>query len=478
MSSKKKRKGSIVLIIIELVVIIVLGIILTVNLFGCGGSDTGETAKQQEETKPSATPAPTSTPTPTPTPEPTLTPEEEAKIREEEEAKARKEAAGPVLERAALFAMMYDYDSAVAEIETIPGYEKDAGILQKYCDYELAKTKLVKWPDNTQITHIFVHSLIVENERAFRKGSSQPVGYNRYMTTVDEFKRMLEQMYERGFVLISIHDMAHWEDQPDGSRKLVATPIMLPEGKRPFVLSQDDVNYYDYMKGDGFATRILPDAEGKPTCEYITADGEKLYGDYDMVPIVDSFVEEHPDFSYHGAKGIVAVTGYEGTLGYDTGWHQHDLDTEEGKKELEELQAQAKLAADCLKEDGWEFASHSYTHTNMTTNSVEKLIYDTDKWKREVEPLVGETDIYLYPFGADICDWRGYKGEKYEYLKNAGFVFFCNVDASEYWVQIRDEYVRQGRINTDGERMMKTPEKLEFMFDVDYVLDHTRPPLD
>ena len=27
--------------------------------------------------------------------------------------------------------------------------------------------------------------------------------------------------------------------------------IYLPEGKKPFVLSQDDVNYYDYMEGDG-----------------------------------------------------------------------------------------------------------------------------------------------------------------------------------------------------------------------------------
>ena len=31
-----------------------------------------------------------------------------------------------------------------------------------------------------------------------------------------------------------------------------------------------------------------------------------------MVPLIDRFVEEHPDFSYRGAKGIVALTGYDG----------------------------------------------------------------------------------------------------------------------------------------------------------------------
>ena len=37
-----------------------------------------------------------------------------------------------------------------------------------------------------------------------------------------------------------------------------------------------------------------------------------------MVPLIDRFVEEHPDFSYRGAKGIVALTGYNGILGYRT----------------------------------------------------------------------------------------------------------------------------------------------------------------
>ena len=52
--------------------------------------------------------------------------------------------------------------------------------------------------------------------------------------------------------------------------------------------------------------------------EYIEDDGTVSVGDYDVVPLIDRFVEEHPDFSYRGAKGIVALTGYNGILGYRT----------------------------------------------------------------------------------------------------------------------------------------------------------------
>ena len=34
------------------------------------------------------------------------------------------------------------------------------------------------------------------------------------------------------------------------------------------------------------------------------------------MPIVDDFVREHPDFSYRGDKGTIALTGYNGVLGY------------------------------------------------------------------------------------------------------------------------------------------------------------------
>ncbi|MBP5158901.1 MAG: polysaccharide deacetylase family protein [Lachnospiraceae bacterium] len=466
MRSKNGKKTLRWLLIGEALVLVVLVVIFAVKAIG--GSDTkaeetvataGAEAKEKEE----------------PTPTPTISAEELERLRREEEKKQREELIASVTAQADKLALMYDYDAAIEQIKGIDDYAKEPDLTAKIAGYEAQKAALVVWPDNTKISHLFVHSLIVDTDRAFGKGSSQPVGYNRYMTTVKEFKKMLEQMYERGYVLISIHRIANWETDAEGNTKLKAQPILLPEGKIPFVLSQDDVNYYKYMENNGFAERLVIGEDGKPTCEYFDAEGKVHYGEYDMLPIVDAFLEEHPDFSYRGDKGILAVTGYEGALGYDTGWHMHDLETEEGKKELARLQEEATKVADAIKADGWEFASHSYTHTSMTTNSVEKVIYDTDKWKAEVEPILGPTDIYIYPFGADICDWRGYKGEKYEYLKKAGFTYFCNVDSAQYWIQIHDEYFRMGRINADGERLYHTPEKLQYFFDPADVFDPARP---
>ncbi|MCR5331734.1 MAG: polysaccharide deacetylase family protein [Lachnospiraceae bacterium] len=409
-----------------------------------------------------------------------------AKAREEEEElikaalKAHEDEVAAVIATADRQAAMYDYDKAMDTIRAYEGYEQEESMTKAIASYEEQKAACVVWHDNTQISHVFFHSLIYDTSKSFGPGSSQPLGYNRYMTTVSEFNKMMESMYEKGFVLVSIHDIAKIEKQADGSEKFVAQPIYLPEGKEPFVLSQDDVNYYLYMEGDGFAEKLVIGEDGRPTCMYINDDGSVSYGEYDVLPIIDRFVDEHPDFSYRGAKGILAVTGFEGALGYDTGLSMKKYDgmsEDEKMKLINAEREEAKKVADAIKADGWEFASHSYTHTNMTTNSADKVKYDTRRWKEEVEIILGPTDIYIYPFGADICDWRGYSGDKFDILKGAGFDYFCNVDSARAWIQIRDTYFRMGRINLDGERMNKTPEKLTDFFNVEDVYDHSRPEL-
>lgn len=387
-------------------------------------------------------------------------------------------------EKADRLASMYDYDAAIELILSHKGYEKIPVLADTVHTYKTQKASCMPWPDNTKISHCFFHSLIADTSLAFGPESGTRDGYNRYMTTVEEFKKILQQMYERGYVLVGIHDIAESVIREDGTETMEMKEILLPEGKIPLVMSQDDVNYYDYMDGEGFATRIVIGADGTPTCEYKKKDGTVVTGSYDLVPLLDDFIEMHPDFSYRGAKAILAVTGYEGALGYETAPYRYDeakhltgLSAEEKKNRLETERAACREVVAALKADGYEFASHSYGHGNMQTNSVEKFRYDMERWLTEVGCLLGETDVFIYPFGADICDWRGYQGEKYEYAFANGFRYFCNVDSSQYWVQMKDGYFRQGRINFDGERMMRDPEKLQYFFDVEAVLDPARPRL-
>ena len=147
-------------------------------------------------------------------------------------------------------AAMYDYDGAIELLSSIPGSGEDTEIQELVAAYEETKAGLVRQDINT-ITHVFFHSLIVDPENALDKErwGTQADGYNSVMTTISEFEKMLEEFYQDGFVLVRLHDMAHIEKTADGEEIMVEGDIMLPEGKKAMVMSQDDVCYYEYMEG-------------------------------------------------------------------------------------------------------------------------------------------------------------------------------------------------------------------------------------
>ena len=254
-----------------------------------------------------------------------LSPEEKKALEEQERLRQEVAEREALIEQAKKLTLSYDYDGAIELIKSYQGkeggYEVYPALVSAINELEAEKSKLVLYGGSytsvTQFNHIFFHSLIADNSKAF-DDDYDSVGYNMYMTTVSEFKKIIEKMYEDGYVLVSIHDIAKQVTDENGKTKFVEGEIYLPPGKKPFVLSQDDVSYYEYMDGDGFASRIVIGNDGKPTCEMIMDDGSTVQGSFDMIPIVDEFVEEHPDFSYKGAKGIIALTGYEGVLGYRT----------------------------------------------------------------------------------------------------------------------------------------------------------------
>ena len=243
----------------------------------------------------------------------------------------------------------------------------------------------------------------------------------------------------------------------------------MPEGKKPVVISQDDVSYYQYMTGDGFASRLVIDENGYPVCEYVEEDGTVTRGDFDLVPILERFIKEHPDFSYRGARATLAITGYDGVLGYRTCPSGEGYNPDEAEK--------AKAVADRMREIGWVFASHSWGHRLYGSVSADDLRTDAEKWDKEVKPILGDTDNIIYAHGEDIAGIENYtsENEKYNILREYGFRYFCNVDAHTYWVQITDEYLRQGRRNLDGYRMYYNPEMLEDLFNVSDVWDSERP---
>ena len=386
-----------------------------------------------------------------------------------------------VLDQANIMHAQYNYDEAIKLLKSQSDFDSNKDYMDLAAKCQIAKSSLVEYPLE-QITHVFFHTLIYDTSKAF-DGDAKSGNYNQVMTTVSEFNKIIQIMYDKGYVLVSPHDMAHVNEDGTMSRG----SIMVPEGKIPFVLSQDDVSYYHYMDGDGCASKLILDENGQVKNEYIEDDGSVSVGDYDLVPLLDDFIREHPDFSYHGRKGILAMTGYNGVLGYrtDIAYKTGENLQDDQKKFLtdnpdfdyDQDVAEATKVADAMKAEGWEFASHTGGHMNATERSAEDLQTDDQKWKSYVAPILGDTDMVIFAFGADIGDWEGYSSDnpKFQYYKSAGYNYFCNVDSSQYFVQITDQYFRQGRRNLDGYRMYYNPDMLGDLFDVSEVWDSSRP---
>ncbi|WP_407426456.1 hypothetical protein [Treponema sp.] len=340
----------------------------------------------------------------------------------------------------------YFYEEAL-QVLADSGYEAEEKILAVQQEIETQQATLTEY--DGEFYHVFFHSLVVYPELAF-DGDYKAEGYDMWMTTVSEFQAMLPQLYERDFILYPMNLIQ--KDQP----------VMLPAGKKPLIISIDDVNYYDYMEGDGFAERLVVDENGEIVCEVVTPEGKaELSYNGDVMPILDQFVKEHPDFSFRGAKGVVAVTGYEGAFGYN-------FIKAEGE-EKQKLMDEATKVATALKNTGWLIACHSYTHNDYFkdgTVSNENLHYDTNRFKERIYEVVLQPDIYISPFGYHLHEGD----ERLMYLKNMGYDYFCPVSTAMRTLYTKEGVVISERFNLDRYNMRNQKKFInETFFDVDSV---------
>lgn len=392
----------------------------------------------------------------------------------------------------------YDYDGAIALLESLDNYETDNDIVNAIAKYTAEKSTL-EAKDMTKVPHIFYHSLIVDTQRAFdtsKWSADEVAGINAWMTTIEEFDKITQQMYDNGWVLIRMRDMVTETRNEDGTVTFAQNNnLLLPADKRPFVLSIDDWSYYHSYDGKGYGEKAVVDADGKVKIQYTDAQGNVSIGDYDVLPRLNTFLDAHPDGAYKGARGMAAMTGYNGVFGYrtDAAYKTGELLDKTQAAWLkahpdfnwEEDVAQATKVAKAVKASGWEFACHTWGHLSVTGKSVESLAADQDRWQNTVANITGKTDTIIFAHGNDIGTWRDYDAstnDVYAYFKRMGYNFYANVDAtSEYWVQIRKDYVRQGRIDCDGLQMWRAKSGaaktnvFENFFNVNDVFDSRRP---
>ena len=349
-----------------------------------------------------------------------------------------------------------------------------------------------EWGPNQAVEHLFFHPVIAYPKYAFHEsGASQEqrYGLDDWMCTVDEYNKILQSVYDKGYILVRMEDV--WSEYTDesGAQRMKRNTLMLPEGKKPLIISFDDVNYYEYMLEEGFTSKLVVGDDGEIWAECVDPYTGETFNtkELDATPLLDTFVYEHPDFSLNGAKAIFSLTGYQGILGYRT-QNSRDLASDDpARPAFDEMRAAeieaVKPVIVRLKETGWTFGSHTWGHINLADGKrypLSSVKLDTERWEEEVGSLVGPTQILFYPHGArpDGDDWHK-TGEYFQYLHSKGFRVFASVGVEPFsYVKGDICAVICDRMHPDGTTLRKERQRYLRFYDAKDVMDVDVRPKD
>ena len=234
------------------------------------------------------------------------------------------------------------------------------------------------WGPDQIVEHLFFHPIIAYPQWAFHdcpSSQSQKNGLDDWMVTVDEYNKILQSVYEKGYILVAMEDVWSEYTTESGETRMQRNTLMLPEGKKPLVISFDDVNYYDYMLEEGFTSKLVVGDDGEIWAECTDPYTKETFltQDLDATTLLDKFVYAHPDFSLNGAKAIFSLTGYQGILGYRTQDDRYIAADDPARPEFDANRQREREAVmpviERLKETGWTFGSHTWGHIRLDSAS-------------------------------------------------------------------------------------------------------------
>lgn len=349
-------------------------------------------------------------------------------------------------------------------------------------DDQKVQAKLLEATSNTSLVVeytgsvevVCVKPLIIDPGQAF--SGDQAIKADSIKLTSGEFQRILEQLYEKDYILVDVRSMTDRTNLFSVEQQT----LQLPEGKKPVVIILEDVNYSAYLKGMGACSRLVLDENRNVAGEYQNASGQTVVSrDAEAIGILDSFVEMHPDFSFDGAKGIVSFSGYETIMGYVTdkdqlddrnaaltanGFAQVNLSSEE----IQQNREMVSTIIDVLEDTGWIFASSTYGFINANNCEMDVIQNDTEKWMTQIGSLLGDVEILVYPNG----DFIKGSDPRCVYLKESGFRIFFGMGPSAYYT-FGSNYLYLDRIMLNGETIRKND--FSRLFSLSYVYDPQRP---
>ena len=361
-----------------------------------------------------------------------------------------------LLAEAEELAAVYDYNGAIEKLDSIGDLTAYPDIQTKRSEYITTQSQLVEYKDYSMIPNLSFHVLIEDLTRALKDADLGGL-YNRNFVSTGEFRKILDQLYNNGYVLVDFNSFVGSNTDLSGNQIFEPVSIWLPAGKKPIMITETMVNYYNYMidgnddkvadaNGDGFASRLVV-SNGEIKAEYVSGSGETLVGDYDLVPILETFLKEHPDFSYRGARATLAVSGSEGIFGYRC---VSDYVATKGQEYVDGEIAGAKEIVQALRDKGYTLACYTYNNQAYGQLSVQQISADLQLWAQKITPVIGNVDVLVFAKNSNITD---YNGQAFKAIYSAGFRYFV-AHGSEPYAEVNTGFVRQNRIMVTGENMV------------------------
>ena len=373
----------------------------------------------------------------------------------------------------------YDYEGAIALLDSYSGTNDKFAqqVTAKKAELVNEQKQLVELKDVSSIPNLSFHVLMADASRACNKDVSGDLAgsYNKNFVSVEEFTRILNQLYASNYVLVDFDSFISSVPGVDGNSSFFSKSIYLPQGKKPVMITETMVNYFEYMvdpdkdgtpdaKGHGFANKLVLDDNGEIKASYVDSNGQTLVGNYDLVPVLEAFIQEHPDFSYQGARAILAVTGTEGVFGYRT---NTSYVSRFGQSFYDDEVAGAKEVVAALREKGYTIASYTYSNQAYRGMNTLQIQAEVQNWTNQITPVIGEVDTMVFARASDI---EAYSGTTFNVLYNSGIRFFLNSGSSPR-VDVNTTFVRQTRLMVTGESMAWYASQFSNYFDCNVVLD-------
>lgn len=205
--------------------------------------------------------------------------------------------------------------------------------------------------------------------------SEEGQDFDDWYITRSEAVALLDELRARHCVLVSLADCVVHR-----GHAVVPNPeLRVPRGHKPPVLSIGDLSFNRSLLGKGFMDRIIIDSTGHlSSIGKDPSTGRQFKEPTNwIVGLLDGYLRAHPEFSLNGAAATLALTGYEGIMGYRTDRHERNRAAQ---------QEAVKPIIALMRKRGWTFASHSYGHIDLGSKRMtrEWVTDDTAKWNREV----------------------------------------------------------------------------------------------